>query len=251
MQMLPLPLPCNNFVSWAKHFLLPCCFFWVFLFSFFILFCYCCCCFSLLLAEHVWKFPMSSSSIASARDASTFLWTRALLQQSRAFMPLAFWKLDRITIILLDLKVTFRKWVEWVRKCRQCEQKTEDSKTIEHRGDTNKQTNKPLGFSRESDQIWHFHCCFVFSEALMSFSEKEASSSTRITIHKHTQTMLFLLLYFLIRVFLYSPINFQNCVFILQRLLRFLSLPSARKWVIMQNVCVLLLVVLIVLSVPS
>lgn len=46
-------------------------FFFAFLFRY-------CCCFSLVLAEHVWKFPMSSSSlIASARDASTFLWTRA------------------------------------------------------------------------------------------------------------------------------------------------------------------------------
>lgn len=49
-------------------------------FFFFILFCYCCC-FSVVLAEHVWKFPMSSS-IASARDASTFLWTRAAATKS-------------------------------------------------------------------------------------------------------------------------------------------------------------------------
>lgn len=75
MQMLPLPLPLATTSLVGLNIFLCFASFWVFLF--FFLFRYCCC-FSLLLAEHVWKFPMSSSSsIASARDASTFLWTRA------------------------------------------------------------------------------------------------------------------------------------------------------------------------------
>lgn len=74
MQMLPLPLPLATTSLVGLNIFL--CFASFLSFSFF-LFRYCCC-FSLVLAEHVWKFPMSSSSsIASARDASTFLWTRA------------------------------------------------------------------------------------------------------------------------------------------------------------------------------
>lgn len=148
---------CNNFVSWAKHFPLLC-----FFFEFFFFFL----CFVTAAAfPWFWRsmsesFPWAAAAASQVHVMLLHSCERALvllLQQSRAFMPLAFWKLDRITIILLDLKVTFRKWVEWVRKRR-------------HKQTT--QTNRPLGFSRESDQIWHFHCCFVFSRAINEFQWK-------------------------------------------------------------------------------
>lgn len=158
---------CNNFVSWANIFL---CF--AFFFEFFFFFCF------VTAAAFPWfwrsmseSFPWAAAAASQVHVMLLHSCERALLllQQSRAFMPLAFWKLDRITIILLDLKVTFRKWVEWVRKT---------------------QTNKPLGFSRESDQIWHFHCCFVFSRAINEFQWKRGLHFNEdYHIQTDTQTM--------------------------------------------------------------
>lgn len=174
MQMLPLPLPLATTSLVGLNIFL--CFASFLSFSFF--------CFVTASAAFPWFWRSMSESFPWAAAASSQVHVmllhsceRALLllQQSRAFMPLAFWKLDRITIILLDFKVTFRKWVEWVRKRR-------------HKQTT--QTNRPLGFSRESDQIWHFHCCFVFSRAINEFQWKRGLHFNEdYHIQTDTQTM--------------------------------------------------------------
>lgn len=176
MQMLPLPLPLATTSLVGLNIFL--CFASFLSFSFF--------CFVTASAAFPWfwrsmseSFPWAAAAAASQVHVMLLhSCERALLlllQQSRAFMPLAFWKLDRITIILLDLKVTFRKWVEWVRKRR-------------HKQTT--QTNRPLGFSRESDQIWHFHCCFVFSRAINEFQWKRGLHFNEdYHIQTDTQTM--------------------------------------------------------------
>lgn len=133
MQMLPLPLPLPLATTSLVGLNIFLCFASFLSFSFF--------CFVTAAAfPCFWRsmsesFPWAAAAASQVHVMLLHSCERALLllQQSRAFMPLAFWMLDRITIILLDLKVTFRKWVEWVRKRRH-----------QQRDETNKQTARLL-----------------------------------------------------------------------------------------------------------
>lgn len=196
MQMLPLP--CNNFVSWAKHFPLLCFFFEFF---FFFLFRYCCC-FSLVLAEHVWKFPMScsSSSIASARDASTFLWTRAAAAAATksCLHATCILKVGQDNYNLVRFKSDFSE----------VSRVSTQEETPTNRRD--KQTNRSASLEKVI-KFGTFIAASFSAEPLMSSNEKEASSSTRITIYKQTRRQCNVVWFSYVLVFKTACSYFKRC----------------------------------------